>query len=73
MSSGIHWARPVYTAFNFPAAVWAWNAFIAAVCGTLSCGNHPRRPHHAIAIQRIVNRTQQTGGSRRVPLIRAMR
>ena len=23
----------VITAFNFPAAVWAWNAFIAAVCG----------------------------------------
>jgi aldehyde dehydrogenase (NAD+) len=23
----------VITAFNFPVAVWAWNAFIAAVCG----------------------------------------
>jgi aldehyde dehydrogenase (NAD+) len=23
----------VISAFNFPAAVWAWNAFIAAVCG----------------------------------------
>jgi aldehyde dehydrogenase (NAD+) len=23
----------VITAFNFPMAVWAWNAFIAAVCG----------------------------------------
>src|SRR6266850_1612460 len=23
----------IITAFNFPAAVWAWNAFIAAVCG----------------------------------------
>lgn len=23
----------VITAFNFPLAVWAWNAFIAAVCG----------------------------------------
>ena len=23
----------VITAFNFPAAVWAWNAFLAAVCG----------------------------------------
>lgn len=23
----------VITAFNFPAAVWAWNAFVAAVCG----------------------------------------
>ena len=23
----------IVTAFNFPAAVWAWNAAIAAVCG----------------------------------------
>src|SRR6202012_1569571 len=23
----------VITAFNFPVAVWAWNAFIAAICG----------------------------------------
>ncbi len=23
----------VISAFNFPAAVWAWNAFVAAVCG----------------------------------------
>ncbi len=23
----------IITAFNFPVAVWAWNAFIAAVCG----------------------------------------
>lgn len=23
----------VITTFNFPAPVWAWNAFIAAVCG----------------------------------------
>lgn len=23
----------VITAFNFPAAVWGWNAFVAAVCG----------------------------------------
>ena len=23
----------IITAFNFPVAVWAWNAMIAAVCG----------------------------------------
>jgi aldehyde dehydrogenase (NAD+) len=23
----------IITAFNFPVAVWAWNAAIAAVCG----------------------------------------
>ena len=26
----------VITAFNFPVAVWAWNAFIAAVCGDIT-------------------------------------
>jgi aldehyde dehydrogenase (NAD+) len=26
----------VITAFNFPAAVWAWNAMIAAVCGNVT-------------------------------------
>ena len=23
----------VISAFNFPVAVWSWNAFIAAICG----------------------------------------
>ncbi len=31
----------VITAFNFPVAVWSWNAAIAAVCGDPSSGNHP--------------------------------
>ena len=26
----------VISAFNFPVAVWAWNAFIAAVCGDVT-------------------------------------
>ena len=26
----------VISAFNFPAAVWAWNAFIAAICGNVT-------------------------------------
>ena len=26
----------VISAFNFPVAVWAWNAFIAAVCGDIT-------------------------------------
>ena len=26
----------IISAFNFPVAVWAWNAFIAAVCGNIS-------------------------------------
>lgn len=44
------------TAFNFPAAVWAWNAMLAAVCGD-TCIWKPSSltPLTAIAIQNIVN------------------
>jgi aldehyde dehydrogenase (NAD+) len=47
----------VVTAFNFPAAVWAWNAFIAAVCGdTVVWKPSPKAALTAIAIQHIVDR-----------------
>ena len=26
----------IISAFNFPVAVWSWNAFVAAVCGDVS-------------------------------------
>lgn len=53
----------VITAFNFPAAVWAWNAFIAAVAGdTVVWKPSPKAPLTAIAIQRIVNRVMREGG-----------
>ncbi len=26
----------IISAFNFPVAVWAWNAFVAAVCGDIT-------------------------------------
>ena len=29
----------VITAFNFPVAVWAWNAAVALVCGDTWCGS----------------------------------
>jgi len=46
----------VITAFNFPAAVWAWNAFIAAVCGDVVVWKpSPKAPLTAIAIQHLVN------------------
>ncbi len=53
----------VITAFNFPAAVWAWNAFIAAVCGdTVVWKPSPKAPLTAVAIQHIVNGVaRQTG------------
>jgi aldehyde dehydrogenase (NAD+) len=46
----------VITAFNFPAAVWAWNAMIAVVCGdTVVWKPSPKAPLTAIAIQRITD------------------
>lgn len=46
----------IITAFNFPAAVWAWNAMIAAVCGdTMVWKPSPRTPLTAVAVQRIVD------------------
>jgi aldehyde dehydrogenase (NAD+) len=53
----------VITAFNFPAAVWAWNAFIAAVCGdTVVWKPSPKAPLTAIAIQHIVNAVARQAG-----------
>jgi aldehyde dehydrogenase (NAD+) len=46
----------IITAFNFPVAVWAWNAMIAAVCGdTMIWKPSPLAPLTAIAVQGIVN------------------
>jgi len=46
----------ILTAFNFPVAVWAWNAALAAVCGdTMVWKPSPRTPLTAIAVQHIVN------------------
>jgi len=47
----------VITAFNFPVAVWAWNAFIAAICGnTVIWKPSPKVALCAIAVQHICNR-----------------
>src|SRR5437773_1459705 len=47
----------VITAFNFPAAVWSWNAFIAAVAGDVVVWKpSPKAPLTAIAVQHIVDR-----------------
>jgi len=46
----------VISAFNFPVAVWSWNAFIAAICGDITVW---KPSHHtplcAIAVQKICN------------------
>lgn len=46
----------VITAFNFPMAVWAWNAFIAAICGnTVIWKGSSKTPLCTLAIQHICN------------------
>ncbi len=53
----------IITAFNFPAAVWAWNAMIAAVCGdTMIWKPSPLAPLTAIAVQRIAGRVAAAEG-----------
>ncbi len=54
----------VITAFNFPAAVWAWNAMIAAVCGdTVVWKPSPKAPLTAIAVQRIADEVAARHGA----------
>ncbi len=53
----------IITAFNFPVAVWAWNAMIAAVCGDTMIW----KPSHkasltAVAVQNLCNRVMKANG-----------
>jgi aldehyde dehydrogenase (NAD+) len=53
----------VITAFNFPVAVWAWNAMIAAVCGDCVVWKpSPETPLTAIAVQKICDRVMERNG-----------
>ena len=53
----------VISAFNFPVAVWAWNAMIAAVCGDCVLWRpSSETPLTAIAVQHIVNRVMDRHG-----------
>lgn len=53
----------VITAFNFPVAVWAWNAFMAAICGdTVVWKPSPKAPLCALAVQKICERVLQRVG-----------
>jgi aldehyde dehydrogenase (NAD+) len=53
----------IVTAFNFPAAVWSWNAFIAAVCGdTMIWKPSHLAPLCAIAVQNVVNPIMEEAG-----------
>jgi aldehyde dehydrogenase (NAD+) len=47
----------VISAFNFPVAVWAWNAFLAAITGNATIWKpSPKTSLCALAVQHICNR-----------------
>ena len=51
----------VISAFNFPVAVWSWNAFIAAICGNTTLWKpSSSTPLCAIAVQNICNEVLST-------------
>jgi aldehyde dehydrogenase (NAD+) len=53
----------VISAFNFPVAVWSWNAMIAAVCGDCVVWRpSSETPLTAIAVQKICNRVLDRHG-----------
>ena len=53
----------IISAFNFPVAVWAWNSFIAAVCGNISIWKpSSKTPLTAIAVQNICNKVLKDNG-----------
>ncbi|MGY1424366.1 L-piperidine-6-carboxylate dehydrogenase [Lysobacter sp. A289] len=53
----------VISAFNFPVAVWAWNALVSAVCGNITIWKpSPKTPLSAIASIKICNEALKKGG-----------
>src|SRR5687767_1392777 len=50
----------IISAFNFPVAVWSWNAFLAAVCGDACVWKpSPKAALSAVAVQRLCERVLQ--------------
>ena len=53
----------IISAFNFPVAVWAWNSFLAGVCGDICIWKpSPKTPLSAIASVKICNDALRAGG-----------
>ena len=53
----------IISAFNFPVAVWSWNAFVAAICGNISIWKpSPKVPLCSIAVQNICNKALEDAG-----------
>ena len=54
----------IISAFNFPVAVWSWNALLAAVCGNVSVWKpSPKTPLTAIAVQQLCSRVLAEQGA----------
>ncbi len=53
----------IISAFNFPVAVWSWNATLAAVCGdTMIWKPSSKTPLTGVAVQHIANRVMERNG-----------
>ena len=53
----------VISAFNFPVAVWSWNAFLAAICGNVTVWKpSPKGALCCVAVQNICNKALEAGG-----------
>ena len=53
----------IISAFNFPVAVWSWNAFLSAVCGNTNIWKpSPKTPLTAIAVQKICDQVLEEEG-----------
>ena len=53
----------VISSFNFPVAVWSWNAFIAAICGNVTVWKPSSKcPLCCVAVQNICNAALEAGG-----------
>jgi aldehyde dehydrogenase (NAD+) len=53
----------VITSFNFPVAVWAWNALISAICGNTTVWKPSSKcPLCCVAVQNICNQALEEGG-----------
>src|SRR5438445_1350381 len=54
----------IVTAFNFPVAVWSWNAALAAVCGDVCVWKpSPLTPLCSVAVQALCDRVAREHGA----------
>ncbi len=53
----------IISAFNFPVAVWAWNSFLATICGDICIWKpSPKAPLASIAAMKICNDALKDAG-----------